>query len=169
MRRGLGIHLVHAAGATIMNKVLNLVLAVAIMLILGGCGSGYMLQGRAVEGGYGTAMFVSADDDQLNTTPVAFAEVSLYRDAGRLNQALVAKGRSNGRGEISIAVEEFGAGWMEEQWLIQVVKSGYEMVESIVVLPRAKDEKRLLIVLSPGRSLTPPGSEDLWKEVDKYR
>jgi len=136
---------------------------------LGGCGGSYVLDGRVVEGDFGSVAFVAGDDEQLLVgKPVSGANISVYRDAGRLNQRLVATGRSDAAGRVSIPIDEFGTGWMEEQWMIEAFRSGYEPVQSTVVLPGKRQQRELLIVLAEGWAM-PPQKEDLWEEYERYR
>ena len=151
------------------RRTLLALLAMANLGILVGCGKPYVLQGKAISGGYGSIMFVPADDAQLTEPGVAYAGISIYRDANQLNQKLFATGRSDGLGEISIPLEGFGVGWMEEQWLIEVKKVGYETVQSVVTLPSAKQDLRILITLPPGIAIPAKQPEDLWEEYERYR
>jgi hypothetical protein len=149
--------------------VLLVVLAVTGFVALGGCGSPYVLRGKAIDGGFGSIMFVEADDAQLAQPGVAGVRIAVYRDAGRLNQTLFAAGHSDGRGGISIPLEGFGVGWMEEQWLIEAKRPGYETVQSVLRLPSANRDLRLLVTLTPGLSTPGQEGEDLWKEYERYR
>jgi hypothetical protein len=146
--------------------MLGLVLA---LLLLGGCGNTYTMSGKVISGSYSTAEFVGPEHEQLAEAGIAYANITLYRDAGKPNMRVVATGRSNGKGQVSIPVGEFGAGWMVERWLLQVVKPGYETLDMEIVLPRAKDQRQLLVILTPGLSLPPKTPDDLWSEYERYR
>ena len=106
---------------------------------------------------------------QLEKEGVGDVSISVYRDATQLNQRLVATGRSDARGGIAIAIDEFGAGWMQEQWMIQAYRPGYEAIESLVTFPQAKENMRMLVILTEGWSPPPQEPEDLWEEYRKYR
>jgi hypothetical protein len=136
---------------------------------LAGCSTKYPITGRAVAGEFGAAMFVSADDELLELPGLAYAEIRIYRDPTKPNRQQVAAGRTGPRGEIDMMLTKFGAGWMIEQWAIQVVKPGYETVESLVTLPKKKDLKQLLIVMPRGVSIPPASQDSLWDEADRYR
>ncbi|MDY7108317.1 MAG: hypothetical protein SYC29_06735 [Planctomycetota bacterium] len=151
------------------KRALSAVFLAACVCVLSGCGSPYTLRGKAIDGGYGSIAFVEADDAQLGEPGVAGARIAVYRDGDRPNQALFATGRTDGRGGISIPLEGFGVGWMEEQWLIEVTRQGYETVRSVVTLPSAKRDLRLLITLTPGLSTPGEKGEDLWEEYKRYR
>jgi hypothetical protein len=152
-----------------MKRILLALWTVAGLCMLGGCGEPYVLRGKAISGGYGSLLFVGPDDEQLREPGLAAASISIYRDANRLNQALFATGRSDGLGEITIPMKGFGVGWMEEQWLIEVTKPGYETLQSVVTLPPAKHDRRILITLIPGFSVPAKQAEDLWEEYERYR
>jgi hypothetical protein len=153
-----------------MYKGALLAACVAVYLgVLAGCGSPYVLRGKAIDAGYGSMTFVAADDVQLGEPGIAGVRVAVYRDANRLNQSLFATGHTDGRGELNIPLEGFGVGWMEEQWLIEVMRQGYETVQSVVTLPSAKRDLRLLITLTPGLSTPGQKREDLWDEYERYR
>ena len=152
-----------------MKRILLVLWTVAGLCMLGGCGEPYVLRGKAISGGYGSLLFVGPDDEQLGQPGLAAASISIYRDANRPNQSLFATGRSDGLGEISIPLKGFGVGWMEEQWLVEVTKPGYETLQSVVTLPPAKHDRRILITLIPGLSVPPKQAEDLWEEYERYR
>lgn len=153
----------HAARA--MFRVLLLVAAMQLV----GCGGTYTLSGKVISGSFPVAEFVPADHAQLAEPGIAYANITVYRDAGEPNMRQVATGRSNGKGQISIPIAEFGAGWMVETWLLEVVKPGYETFEIELSFPSAKQQRQLLVILNPGLSLTPKGTDDLWKEYERYR
>jgi hypothetical protein len=137
---------------------------------LAGCATSYALRGKVVEGSFAAAEFVDEGHEQLEQAGLAYASISIYRDPTQPNVRLVASGRTNGRGEFDIPINEFGTGWMVEQWLVQIVKPGYETLESMLPFPSAGKKKQLLIVLTPGLSLPPrPPRENLWGEAEHYR
>jgi hypothetical protein len=117
-----------------------------------------------VEGDYSFIDFVPPDDARLSGPGVASAEVIVHRDADKPNAREVARGRTDGQGVLAIPLSEFGAGWMIEQWRIEAQRGGYQSVDSLLRLPEAKADRRLLIVMVSG--YTPPPSENPW---DQYR
>ena len=146
-----------------------LLMILAWTFLLTGCGGGYVITGRVVEGGFGSAQFVKADDAELVEPGLPHASISVYRDANRPNQRLITKGRTNEHGMIEIPINEFGAGWMQETWLIEVVKHGYETVQTVIELPSSGKDMRLLVVLAPGVSVPPKKAEDLWEEYERFK
>lgn len=144
--------------------------ALLALVLLGGCGGKYAVRGKVVEGSFAMVQFVDPDHELLASPGVAYADISILRDPTKPNQRVVASGRSNGQGQFDIPISEFGAGWMVEQWLVQVVKPGYETAETMTTLPGSRSGKRLLIVLAPGLSLPPTQRrQDLWEEAERYR
>jgi hypothetical protein len=138
-------------------------------MLLAGCAGGYALQGKVVEGDFAGVFFVDGDDEQLDEPGLGGARIEIYRDPDRPNRSLAATGRSDSRGEIDMTLDAFGAGWMDEQWLIEVIKPGFETVQQMVHLPSAGKKRRMLIMLSPGVSIQPEPREDLWEEYERYR
>lgn len=150
--------------------VLSAVLLAACML--SACGGPYVIQGKVIEADMTSIWFVQPSDDDLDQPGVANATVSIYRDGGRPNQRLIATGRSNQQGEFTVPLEgmdSFGAGWMVEQWLVQVTRPGYQTVEAILEFPDRKSGESLLVLLSPGYSPPSQQSESLWDEYERFK
>jgi hypothetical protein len=150
-------------------------LAVLLILVSGlgltACGGNYALRGKVVAGGYGNVIFLEPGDANFEAEGLAGARVSVYRDPHKPNRARVARGRSGPGGEIDLPIGAFGAGFLEEEWLIEVIRPGFSTLETLVTLPAAGDDRLALIMLMPGAS-TAPGtetSEDLWEQVERYR
>lgn len=142
----------------------------ALLLALGGCGGAYKLQGRVIPGSVSEIYFVSADDARLASgESVGGASILVDRDPDVLGRETVAQGRSDDSGNFSIAINEFGAGWMDEVWAIQGARSGHESVERRLALPSSRQNQRLLIVLARGAYSAPVGQEDLWEQYERFR
>jgi hypothetical protein len=154
---------------SMIRSVLRFTLAALAASLVGGCGGPYVLSGRAVEGGFAMAEFVEAGDEQLSGPGVAQASIKVYRDPTNPNRALIARGRSDSSGDFSMELDAFGAGWMEEHWLIEVVKPGYETIEQFVTLPPNERGRRLLVLMRPGTSIPPRDPNELWDEYERYR
>lgn len=133
-----------------------------VLGLAGGCG--YSIQGRVIAGSYSTMGFVGSDDPGLAKSGVDAVRITLERDPTKPNRAMVAEIVSGPDGRFSLPVDAFGAGWMDEEWLIRASRPGYEAVESILRLPSGK--QRLLIRLSPGNSVG-TGREDSVEEMLK--
>jgi len=142
----------------------------SVLAVQSGCG-GYRIEGVVQRGDYGDLFFVDrAATERDSAETISGAEIRLHRDAGRPNQRLVATGRSDDNGRVVLALEQFGAGWMEEQWLIQVMRRGYETIERVVTLPPASRKQRLMILLREGRSEAPgSGRPDPMEDFERFR
>ena len=149
-----------------MRQLLGLAAAAAL---LGGCGSSYLLQGRAVRGSSPTMDFVSADSDELKGRGLRGVKLEVYRDPTSLGSEVVARGRTDAAGNFSIPVSAFGAGWMSEQWRITAVRPGFETAEAILSLPSGKENQRLLIMMNEGTSIAPKRPDDLWGEYERFK
>lgn len=141
-----------------------------------GCG-GYEVRGRVVSGSFGGAVaLVDEDDPRLRAEGVGNARITIVRDPGRLNARQVATGVSEADGDFVIALSEFGAGWLDEEWRVQAVRSRIGLAEGLVRMPRPGAGEVLLIEL---RDADPSeiadlqrrggGREDLYGEVDRWR
>ena len=154
------------------SKVLLVALLVLATLALPACqNSAYVLRGRVVDGVLGDVAFVTPDTGLL-TTPgvgVASANIVIHRDAGRPNQRRIATGRSGADGEFSIPIGEFGVGWMQESWLIQIVKPGYERLEVMVDLPSSGQNLRTLITLRTGYTAPSNQPSNPWDDYEKFK
>lgn len=152
-----------------LSAFIRSVFIILIACVLTGCG-GYALQGRVVKGRLPMATLVEPDDEALALgDPVAGAEVSLWRDPGRLNREQVASARAGADGWFTLPVEAFGAGWMEEEWEVRAASGGYQRTEQFITLPMSGGGSRLLIIMTEGPSYPDPRDQDLMDEVDRYR
>lgn len=114
-----------------------------------GCG-GYVLEGRAVSGEYSSVEIVDPDDPRLNASGIPGVNLELIRDPDSLGRKVVARTSSKGNGNINLSVGDFGAGFLDEQWDIRVLKNGSEYAMSRVRLPFGSGSKMLLVTIRPG-------------------
>jgi hypothetical protein len=133
-----------------------------------GCG-GYAIEGSVIEGSFSDAQIVAADDPALDGPGVQGAQVRIVRDPNGIRPTTVAEARSSSDGEFLLEIGEFGAGWMEEQWLIRAEKTGFRSVQTLVRLPSNSSERRLLITLEPGADGPTRGAENLMEEFERHR
>src|SRR4051812_4414760 len=108
-------------------------LTMSLVMVVGwtampGCGSGYALKGRVIRGNSPGIEVVHemdlrfrepagggpvAPDGKTGIMPagagVGQAEVSLYRDPSTLNRHLAARDRTNGEGDFTLHIKDFGA------------------------------------------------------------
>jgi hypothetical protein len=121
----------------------------ATSLVLGGCGA-YTLQGHVVSGQYNMLEFVPSSDPRLREPGMAGVRVEAIRNPDSLGKEVVAGATSGRNGEVRLVINEFGAGWMDEAWDLRARIGSNWFAESRTQLPRASDDLRLLIVISPG-------------------
>jgi hypothetical protein len=152
-----------------------MLLFVGLCSAAGGC-SGYEVRGRVVYGDFGGLVtVVDEDDPRLRGEGVGNARITIIRDPGRLNARQVATGVSEADGDFVIPLSEFGAGWLEETWRVQAVRSRLGIAEGLVDMPAPGSGRVLLIELREAdpseigdlerRSGTP---ESLYREVERW-
>jgi hypothetical protein len=135
---------------------------------LAGCG-GYALTGKVVPGPLSMAAVVTDTDTRLNDRGVKGGRIVLYRDPTSLGRQKVGEFMADGDGGFTIQLSDFGAGWMDEQWLIRAERPGFARAESLVRLPSKPADRRLLVTLapmSPGAGTTGVEITDPWHDDD---
>lgn len=137
------------------------------LVAMSGCG-GYTLRGKVIRGTASSIEVVHEVDPRLKQPGIANLEVRVVRDPSTLNRHVAGQSRTDGEGAFATYLSGFGAGWMEEQWLIQTSMSGYQNAEQIMKLPPKGSQWRLLITVTPGAA-TPVDTESLTDEADKYK
>ncbi len=140
-------------------------LAVACLATVGGCQT-YVIEGRVVEGRFGDMTFVRPDDPRLDDPAITNVRVTVDRDPDSLSRRQVGTQITDARGRFEIPLGEFGAGWMDEQWLLRAFKNGYQTVSTTLRLPRGSG-RRLLIIMTPGQSEDSP--EDWREQYERFR
>lgn len=139
----------------------------SVMLMLAGCG-GYTIQGRVVGETFSSVQFVDPSDNRLESRGVSGATIELLRNPDSLGREVVATVTSDGSGNFIIPVSTFGAGWLDESWLVRVRAVNYTGAESFIILPGKPGDKRLLIAITRGESIFRP-DDDLMKQYDSFR
>lgn len=134
---------------------------------LSGCNS-YVLHGKVIAGPISRMAFVGADDNRLGEVGMSGVQVTLRRDPGRLSTQLVASAMTDLDGNFSLAVNELGAGWMEEAWLLVARKPGFENATWQHRLTMKHPEMPLLVTMTPGYS-EPDRHEDLMDQYEQFR
>ena len=137
-------------------------------LLLPACSNSYVLKGRALEGDVTSAMSVPVGDQRLDGTGISDVKINIYRDPESLGEELVTTGYSGPNGELSIPIDVFGAGWMVENWRLEIYREGYDRLNINMRLPKREDE-RLLIRLAPGKSMPFDEPENLMKQYRDYK
>jgi len=153
------------------NHMIRLHLTVLILawtVLAAGCGS-YAVRGKVIEGFDSGVLIVSADDPRLDEPGVRQVRVMVHRDPDSLAQKVVASGTSDSDGFFNIELREFGAGWMDEYWLIETSRSNYSNVVETIRLPANSNRSRLLIIVAPGTQLPSEYRDELWEDYRRYR
>jgi hypothetical protein len=144
--------------------------ALALVAVLSGCG--YHLAGRVVEGGFDSVdMLPRSQAEDVGGAPVAGAMVELYRDPQTPKRKLVGTARTDDRGEFTLVMQDFGAGWMEERWLVRVRRNGFKGAEQSIELPGSPDGWRMVGTLTRGRAVPfsePESGGSLRRQADSF-
>jgi hypothetical protein len=139
----------------------------AVLAVLTGCG-GYRVQVVAIESSVADARFVDADRVPADALPVGDARVTMYRDPGSLRESAAGDVRTSSDGRGTLRIDGFGAGWMDEQWRIEVTAPGHEAVSVIRRLPGSGERLILLVELRSGASSL-PRRDDPIEEYRRFR
>ncbi len=110
---------------TILRHFAFLIASIVACIALTGCNT-YMLPGKVIRGQQSDIQLVYAGDERLKEPGVASVDLRVTRDPTTLNRHLVARTSSSPAGEFTLMMDEFGTGWMQEQWLLQAVGAGYQ-------------------------------------------
>jgi hypothetical protein len=137
-------------------------LPLLLLAALAGSGCVYKVEGRVIEGDADFVTVVRSNDPRLAGRGIGGARLSFTRDPFKLNRQEVAQGVSDGDGDFSIPIDAFGAGWLEEQWLVRALRSGFGYSESVVAMPRSGE--RLLIMLRPAHPSEHREMERQWRD-----
>ena len=135
---------------------------------LTGCNA-YMLPGKVVSGPQSSVQLVYAGDERLKEKGIGSVDVRITRDPTTLNRHLVGRTSSNAEGEFTIMMDEFGTGWMQEQWQVQAIAAGFQNADELLELPSKNSKWRLLVTLAPGASAPVPSQEDLMREFEQFK
>lgn len=146
-------------------RFLTALLAGALALA---AGCSYRLEGRAIEG-FASAAVVREGDEGTRASGLPGVTVELVRDAGSMNRAVAARATSDSSGRFELEVDGFGAGWMEETWLLRARRNGFETVEQEVDLPSDPKGRVMLLRLPRGRSRPFSEPESSRRILDEVR
>jgi hypothetical protein len=135
---------------------------------LQGCG-GYKLQGKVLRGEESKVELVHVMDPRMKQTGLSNVEVLVRRDPKSMNPSLAGKDRTNASGDFSMGIDEFGAGWMEEQWQIRSGLHGYQNAEAVMKLPKKGGKTRLLITLAPGTAVPLNEPDEIIQDIERFK
>ena len=168
----------HAARGVAGSSALKLIVhigmwcAIALVLLAMLSGCGYQLSGRVVEGGFdGVDMLPRSQAEDVGGAPVAGAMIEIYRDPQTPKRKLVGTARTDDRGEFTLVLQDFGAGWMEERWLVRVRRNGFKGAEQSIELPGSPDGWRMVGTLTRGRAVPfsePESGGSLRRQADSF-
>lgn len=142
----------------------------ALALVLGACAP-YTLKGRVVRGEASYIAVVDDGDPRLDAEGIPGVQLKLTLDPGKLKRKTAAQEVSGASGELSLPVEEAGAGLLEFDAGLIARKRGYAPAEGFFRLPGGG--KRILVVLTPGRddesASGPETGDDLMRQYERFR
>ncbi len=139
-----------------------------LLLVATGC-STYTIKGIVVRGEVSSIEFVEPLDHLLRQSPVKDVRLTVQRDPAKPNRRMVGTDVSDVHGRFVISLDEFGAGWMEEKWLIRATRAGFKTSSAMQHLDSSKKKMLLLVTLEPGISVVPRDDEDLLEEFRRYK
>jgi hypothetical protein len=138
------------------------------LAVLSGCNT-YMLQGKVIRCAQSDIQLVYAGDERLQEPGVPSVDLRITRDPNSLNRHLVGRTSSSASGEFTILMDEFGTGWMQEQWLLQAIAAGFQNAQTIMELPGKNTKWRLLVTLAPGASTPAPDQDELMRDFEQFK
>lgn len=129
-----------------------------LMTLLGGCD--YTIRGRVVQSDMSIVQWVP-EGSPLPGAPVQGATVSIVRDPNGMSPTTAGQTTTGADGSFALKVDGFGAGWMEEVWLIRASRQRVGVAEAIERLPGSPGGQWLILSLAP----LAPGAkvENMWR------
>lgn len=152
----------------ITTRLLLLGLSLAGPAGVAGCQS-YVLYGKVTGGSLSTMSLVEPDDPRLAEPGVQNVQITVHRDPDRLAIRRAGRTISDARGAFAVKLDEFGAGWMVEEWLVIASRRGFETAQLQLRIPSRRDPRQLLIILAPGVSEDPNLPDDLIEQYERFR
>jgi hypothetical protein len=140
---------------------------VAMLGILPGCG--YTLRGKVVRGEISSIELVHQIDQRMKGPGIINAEVIVRRDPKSPHPEMVGRTRSGDSGNFAMHISEFGAGWMEEQWLVQAGLTGFQNAQQLTKLPASGGKWQLLITLAPGQSSPLDQPDEVMRDFERFK
>ena len=147
----------------------RIVFCLLVLATLTGCG--YQLQGRVVQGGFGTISLVEPTDQRLQVQGVPGVRVQLVRDPNRMRREVIAEASTDADGVFTLETRSFGAGFLDERFEMVATRPGFGVAQSTMELPMDPSKRRVLVEIQRGGSgvnpSTTPGG-NLYDEAAKY-
>jgi hypothetical protein len=144
------------------------VVAVGLLASLAGCA--YRLEGKVVDG-YGACRVAKSGDPDESKAGIPGASVELVRDPRTMRRETCGRATTGPDGRFELEVNGFGAGWMEETWLLRVRRAGYQNVEAQLDLPVSPSGRVVIVEIQRGRSepfREPEGAGSLMDEARRW-
>ena len=116
--------------------------------VAAGC-STYVIKGNVISGAVSDMAFVQPNDLRLREPPLTNVRITVQRDPDSLSRHLAGTDLSDAHGRFVIPLDEFGAGWMDEKWLIRATKPGFETATSMPRFEPGTKKMRLLVIMAP--------------------
>ena len=147
----------------------RIVFCLLVLVTLAGCG--YQLQGRVVQGGFGTISLVEPTDQRLQVQGVPGVRVQLVRDPNRMRREVIAEASTDADGVFTLETRSFGAGFLDERFEMVATRPGFGVAQSTMELPMDPSTRRVLVEIQrggsgPNSSAAPGGN--LYDEAAKY-
>jgi hypothetical protein len=143
-------------------------LPLAGCLAAAGCGT-YVIKGTVISGSVSDMTFVGYGDQRLREPPLANVRITVQRDPDRGSRHMAGTDLTDIHGRFVVSLDEFGAGWMDEEWLVRATKPGFESASSMLRLNTNTKKLRLLVIMAPGFSPPPREDEDLMEQYEQHR
>jgi len=163
-------------GAMIMRNMLSVCrLAGAVLFLaatsLGLAGCGHTIMGRVIEGDASKVELVHESEPRLRTAGAGVnnVEVSIRRDPNSASKQLAGRKRTEATGDFMLGVGGAGAGWLDEQWLLQTYASGYQSTNQLIELPPKSRKWRLLITIPRGTAEPVDDMDQIMREVEQFQ
>lgn len=140
-----------------------------IALCLTGCQS-YALRGRVIEGARSQVWVVDADDPRLAgpgaPAGIGGASIGFMLDPDKAGHKSLGGSFSDADGSFRYPVDEIGAGFLEYGLGVTARAAGKSPAQDSMPMPA--DDKRLLIMLAPGRDNLPRESDNPMNDIERY-
>ncbi len=147
----------------------RIVFCLLALAALTGCG--YQLQGRVVQGGFGTISLVDPTDQRLQVQGVPGVRVQLVRDPNRMRREVIAEASTDADGVFTLETRSFGAGLLDERFEMVATRPGFGTAQSAMELPMDPSKRRVLVEIQRGGAGVDPSQShggNLYDEAAKY-
>lgn len=121
---------------------------VFFVAMLTGC-AGYQLRGKVIDGPTPAVLVVPDNDPRLKNNGLMGATVRVTVDPQQMRPKQLTPAITDESGAFAIPIEEFGAGALEYEVEVLARLSEFRATHSLLPMPGSN--KRLLIIMSPGR------------------